>query len=821
MKFLKFFALIVFALLTSIQLASAAKNYADGELLVKFKDGVYSARANTANSILGAKLLESFPALGWQRIQLPEGMSLSEGMSFYGRFDGIESVQPNFIYHQLATPNDPQFTASGMYGLNKISAPGAWDITTGNSSIVVADIDSGMRLTHPDLVANKWVNTGEIAGNGIDDDNNGYADDVNGYDFYFNDADPNDVDNGIAGSHGTHTAGTMGAVGNNATGVVGINWNVKIMVVKIFNNAEAPNDTTTSAMLINAYSYIRMMKDRGVHVVATNNSYGGCSEACGFDQATKDALDALGDDQILTVFAAGNDGINIDNSPSYPASYTSPTVISVASSTSTDARSSFSSFGVASVDLAAPGSGILSTIPPANYGTLSGTSMATPHVTGALALLASSNQNLSAASLKASILNNVDVLANWNGVVKTGGRLNVLKAIQNPTVCTFTPSQNSLNAAIGGGAQSFTVTAPANCDYSAKGDAAWISVTSGNPGSGNGTVNFTVQSNAGGSARTGHVNFGGQSVTVNQAGIALATHTILDFDGDGKSDYLAVQNTGGGMTWHILRSAQGYTTANFGIFATDTAVPADYDGDGKTDIAVWRGGVVGDQGFFYVINSSNGSITINAWGSTGDDPRMVQDFDGDGKADLTVVRKSGGVLNWYIFGTTVGVRIYQFGTDTDLPLRGDFDGDHKADPAVFRPAGGTPGNTFFSLNSTSSNLQAVTFGTSSVDRIVPADFDGDGKTDVAVWRNTDGNWYYLLSSNGSFHGIPFGNGGTDLPTPGDYDGDGKTDFSVWRPNSSPGGSGTFYVFTQLSAFSSFSWGNSDMIIPANSLQIRN
>jgi subtilisin family serine protease len=820
MKFLKVSALVLFFLLTS-SYTFAAKNYVDGELLVKFKDGVYSARANTANSILGAKLLESFPTLGWQRVQLPDGMSLYEGMSFYEKFDGIESIQPNFIYHQLATPNDPQFTASGMYGLNKISAPAAWDITTGNSSIVVADIDSGMRLTHPDLVANKWVNTGEIAGNGIDDDNNGYADDVNGYDFYFNDADPNDVDNGIAGSHGTHTAGTMGAVGNNATGVVGINWNVKIMVVKIFNNAEAPNDTTTSAMLINAYSYIRMMKDRGVHIVATNNSYGGCSEACGFDQATKDALDALGDDQILTVFAAGNDAINIDNSPSYPASYTSPTVISVASSTSTDARSSFSSFGVASVDLAAPGSGILSTIPPANYGSLSGTSMATPHVTGALALLASSNQSLSAASLKASILNNVDVLANWNGVVKTGGRLNVLKAIQNPTVCTFTPSQNSLNAAIGGGAQSFTVTAPTNCDYSVKSDSAWITVSSGNPGSGNGTVNFTVQSNAGGSARTGHVNFGGQSVTVNQAGLAIATHTVLDFDGDGKTDYVAIQNTGGGMTWHILRSTQGYTVATFGTSATDVAVPADYDGDGKTDIAVWRGGVVGTQGFFYVVNSSDGSITINAWGSTGDDPRMVQDFDGDGKADLTVVRKAGGVLNWYIFGTTIGVRIYQFGTDMDLPLRGDFDGDHKADPAVYRPASGTPGNTFFSLNSTSGNLQAVTFGTSSIDKIVPADFDGDGKTDIAVWRNTDGNWYYLLSSNGSFHAIPFGIGGTDLPTPGDYDGDGKTDFAVWRPNPSPGSSGTFYIFTQQSAFTGLSWGNSDMLIPANSLQVRN
>jgi hypothetical protein len=169
----------------------------------------------------------------------------------------------------------------------------------------------------------------------------------------------------------------------------------------------------------------------------------------------------------------------------------------------------------------------------------------------------------------------------------------------------------------------------------------------------------------------------------------------------------------------------------------------------------------------------------------------------------------------------MGLRIYQFGTDADLPLRGDYDGDGKADPSVYRPASGTPANTFFALNSTTGNLQAVTFGTSTTDKIITGDLDGDGKTEVSVWRNTDGNWHWLRSSDGSYHALNFGIGGLDLPTPGDYDGDGKTDFSVWRPNSAPGGSGTFYVYTQLSSFFTFNWGNSDMIIPANSLQVRN
>jgi subtilisin family serine protease len=460
--------------------------YVKDELLVKFKDGTASRSAVETHQLTGASVVEEFADLGWQRIKLPSGMSVSQAETRYKNLVAVEAVQPNYYYSLLATPNDTQF--GSMYGMNKISAPQAWDLQTGSSTVVVADIDTGMKLNHEDLAPNLWVNAGEIAGNNLDDDGNGYVDDVNGYDFFSNDSNPTD-ENG----HGTHTAGTVGARGNNALGVTGVNWNVKIMPIKIYDSV---GTTSTSTMLINAYNYVRIMKTRGVNIRVTNNSYGGCNEACGYDQATKDAIDALGNTDVLQAFAAGNDNANNDVTPSYPTGYTSPSIISVASSTSTDARSGFSSFGATTVDIAAPGSGILSTtFSGTGYGNLSGTSMATPHVAGSAALIAAQHPTLSAASIKATLMNNVDLLPAWNGVVKSNGRLNVFRALQNPTVCSFTPSSAGQAVTVPGGNYSVAVTSPTNCDYSATSNVNWIIVTGGNPSSGSAEHRFAAQRN--------------------------------------------------------------------------------------------------------------------------------------------------------------------------------------------------------------------------------------------------------------------------------------------------------------------------------------
>ena len=484
--------------------------YVPDELLIKVDASVSARRSVESLLESGAAVLERFGELGWQRIKIPAGTTVEEAVRQYQKLEGVVQVQPNYYYHLLATPNDALFNdVTGMYGLTKISAPQAWDFSTGSSNVVVANIDTGIRYTHADLAANIWTNPGEPAvANGVDDDNNGFIDDYYGWDFRYNDSDPIDQN-----GHGTHTAGTIGAVGNNMIGVVGVNWNVRVMAVKIYS----PSGTdTTSSMLINAYQYVLLMKNRGVNIRVTNNSYGGCLEACGYDQATKDAIDALGNAGILNVFAAGNSGTNNDITPHYPSNYTSPSILAVGGSNSTDQR--VFNYGAVSVDLAAPAISIRSTTwgSDASYGSLSGTSMAAPHVSGAAALLSAYNPALSVASLKATLMNTVTVLSAFNGSNRTGGRLNVGNALPNQTVCNFNLSSTSITARTKGGYYTVNMAAGQNCEYSIRSNANWIKVSGSDVGSGNGSVSIYVRLNPG-ISRTGTVTVAGQTITVTQS----------------------------------------------------------------------------------------------------------------------------------------------------------------------------------------------------------------------------------------------------------------------------------------------------------------
>jgi hypothetical protein len=293
---------------------------------------------------------------------------------------------------------------------------------------------------------------------------------------------------------------------------------------------------------------------------------------------------------------------------------------------------------------------------------------------------------------------------------------------------------------------------------------------------------------------------------------ALPQRAPLDFDGDNKTDYVVLRNSGasGRLIWYLQQSTQEFSAQQWGLSDTDFFVPGDYDGDLKWDIAVYRMGV------FHILQSSTGTLLSIPFGQVGDSPTSTQDFDGDGRVDPTVTRIVDGQLVWYIQQSSLGAAAITFGQSDDeigdIPVRGDFDGDGKADPAVYRVGFPVAANTFYVLRSSDGAVQAQTFGNIQTDWIVSADFDGDGKTDYAVWRGkgagTNGAWYWLQSSDGAFRSLSFGLGGaagssaTDKPTPGDYDGDGKTDQSVWRP----GTPATFYVNRSNSGFHAFQFG---------------
>lgn len=320
----------------------------------------------------------------------------------------VAYAEPDYIITTSeTTPNDPGF--SSLYGMKKIGAPTAWDYHTGTKNVVVGIIDTGIDLDHPDLQNNIWTNPGEIAGNGIDDDNNGYIDDVHGWNFVANNNNPKD-DN----DHGTHVAGTIGAVGNNGTGVVGVTWNTQLAALKFL-------DRRGSGYTSDAVLAINYAADMNFDIC--NNSWGGG----GYSQSLHDAIAAY--NGVFTV-AAGNSGTNNDTNPSYPASYDCSNIIAVAATDSNDNRPSFSNYGATSVDLGAPGYQIYSTCIN-RYTTMSGTSMATPHVSGAVALIKSLNPSMTTAQIKSCILANVDPVSSLSGITVTGGRLNVAKCISS------------------------------------------------------------------------------------------------------------------------------------------------------------------------------------------------------------------------------------------------------------------------------------------------------------------------------------------------------------------------------------------------------
>jgi len=441
----------------------------DGELLVQFIHGLTVAERDGILSSRGVTRIRRFDSVDVEQVRVPPGLTVA---SMVGRLlgaAGVVAVQPNFVRHMIQTPSappdDPFWLDGSLWGLTKIQAPQAWSaFSAGNGTVVVADIDTGIDYTHPDLAANVWHNPLEIPANGIDDDGDGYVDDVYGIDTVNHDSNPFD-DQG----HGTHTAGTIAAAGNNGVGVTGVNWNAKLLSCKFLDASGYGDD----AGAIECFNYIIALKNRGVNVRVSSNSWGGPRE--GTATVLESTIDAAGAAGILNVFGAGNDGTNNDVTPFDPASFASPSIVSVASSSSSDRRSFFSNYGPTTVDLAAPGENILSTYPGGDYEYLSGTSMATPHVAGAAALLVALDPTLSVAAIKALLLDNVDRIPRWSSLVVSGGRLNLYRA-----AAAVGPGSNNPPPAVSitGPAEGTVFTLPATVTVTADASDSNGSVTS-------------------------------------------------------------------------------------------------------------------------------------------------------------------------------------------------------------------------------------------------------------------------------------------------------------------------------------------------------
>ena len=430
-----------------VSFTKAGVPYVKGELLVRAKSTAAVEQFASQNAVELGMLVERQPVAegsdgsSWYKVKVADDAAMQEAYTLAQEIDGVEVVEPNYIYSTnlggslpKPTPTPPPAGGGGpdyepvpalpgtpvadpdlskLYGLEKIDASAAWEVEKGSKSVVVADIDTGADYNHKDLINNIWRNTKEIPGDGKDNDGNGFIDDVVGWDFRDKDARPFD-DN----QHGSHTTGTIAATGGNGVGISGVAQKTSVMVLRFLGGSQGSG---TSEDAIRSIDYAT---SNGASIMS--NSWGGG----GFSQALFDSIERAAKKDILFIAAAGNASSNNDSTATYPVGYKLPNILGVAATDSADKLASFSNYGAKTVHLAAPGVNILSTIPGNRYAAFSGTSMATPHVAGAAVLLKSKFPKLTSAQLKEILMDTTDSVAELNGKVITGGRLNVAKALE-------------------------------------------------------------------------------------------------------------------------------------------------------------------------------------------------------------------------------------------------------------------------------------------------------------------------------------------------------------------------------------------------------
>ena len=424
----KLFAIATLVLTSVVANANAPKIEAvPGEFIVRLKPSLMSMNANKLSQSLGAFVKSSIPSQNIVVVKRPVFETMDSSIKSLAQNNLVDVVEPNFIYHINRLPDDPmlgqlwglknigQKDSSGKVGVAGVDVgmEQAWDIETGSDKMVVAVIDTGVDFNHPDLKDNLWTNEAELNGKpGVDDDGNGVIDDIHGFNAITGNGNAQD-DQG----HGSHCSGTIGAKGNDGKGIVGVNWNVKIMAVKFL-------DAQGSGTLENALKAIDYATKMGAKVMS--NSWGGG----GFSQTLLDAIKRSNEAGALFIAAAGNDSNNNDSNPSYPASYDVANIISVAAIDNQGAKASFSNYGKRTVHLGAPGVNVYSSTGGA-YDSWSGTSMATPHVSGIAALVWAHEPLMTAADVKLRLISTARPIAGLKGKTKSGGLINAYLALTN------------------------------------------------------------------------------------------------------------------------------------------------------------------------------------------------------------------------------------------------------------------------------------------------------------------------------------------------------------------------------------------------------